>query len=645
VQSIANVHLPATFGGVANFSATYSGAAGTDFTAAGIGDGVLEIIDFRANQNKDEASVKSIKVSPLSASWAKTKADRRDQQVLALLPVSAAVSGITVKSGEQKDVLLSIAQISTTQPVKVDLAGRRVDEPQITVAGLQAALERTRNGALVLPFLSVPKVPSVPSVPVVASIATTNARQINLVEISTDKALFALRDQSFSAAQSASVKLDVTLGAAIVTGDKTSVRIFGKRVSLSDLALRDDAAKDPWFSAKEVRTAPFDADLLGAQIELPKIDVMSPLLSVAMGKDGIDVARKLVPAERAPVVAAAKASNTISAAPKLSIAGIAITGGRVNFTDSTLPTAITHVIDAIKVSADRIELDNSRPHTATTSATLVSGGAVQAKLKFDQRSNEGKAEITVERMTLAALSPHLNRNTRLQLGRGEAAIAGRVKFSSAANAIEAMRFEGSTALRNVELIDETTLAPFAQWAELSSTDMKVVLGAQGTEVTLADLLLDQPPGKLVIAQDGTVNLTQLGKVDAPVAQPAALTQATPAATDAQKKPRVKVDRLQVTGGYVEFADFSLRPQFGVRISALAGVIVGLSTEPASRAEVSMEGKVDEFGLARLAGNLSPLGATEYTDLKATFRNLRDEKSYPVFRDIRGPQYCVWQALA
>jgi len=59
-----------------------------------------------------------------------------------------------------------------------------------------------------------------------------------------------------------SAKLDVTLGAAIVTGDKTSVRISGQRVSLSNLALRDDAAKDPWSSAKEVRTAPFDADLL-----------------------------------------------------------------------------------------------------------------------------------------------------------------------------------------------------------------------------------------------------------------------------------------------------------------------------------------------------------------------------------------------
>ena len=634
VQSIANVALPTTLGGSANFSATYSVAAGTDFTAAGIGNGVLEIVDFRANQNKDEASVKSIKVSPLSASWAKTKADGRDQQVLALLPVSAAMSGVTMKSGEQKDALLSIAQINTTQPVAVDLGGRRVDVPQITIVGLQAALERARNGALALPFLSVTTVLAVPSVPVVASSTTSKAWQINLVEISTDKALFSLRDQSFSTAQSVSAKLDLTLGAAIVAGDKTSVpsvRVSGKRMSLSDLALRDDEAKDAWFSAKEVRAAPFDADLGGAKIELPKIDIVSPLVSVAMDKDGIDIARRLAPAERAPVVVATKSGstgNTSNTATKISIAGIAINGGRVNFTDSTLPTAITHVIDAIKAGADRIELDNSRPLTATASATLASGGAAQAKLQFDKRRNEGEAEITLERLTLAALSPYLNRNTRLKLGKGEATIGGRVKFFSAANATEALRFEGNTALRNVELIDESTLAPFAQWAELSSTDMKVVFGAQGTEVLLADLLLDQPRGKLIIAQDGTVNLTQIGKVDIPVAQPATLTQAASAPTDIQKKPRVKVDRLQVTGGDVEFADLSLRPQFGVRISDLAGVIVGLTTEPASRAEVSMEGKVDEFGLARLAGNLSPLGATEYTDLKATFRNLEMKNLTP-----------------
>lgn len=103
VQSVANLQLPAglAIGGTVNLRTNYSAAAGTDFVAAGIGDGVLEVNDLRAMQGKDEASLKSIKLSPLSASWAKTKADGREQQVFALLPLTAVLQGITVKGGHR----------------------------------------------------------------------------------------------------------------------------------------------------------------------------------------------------------------------------------------------------------------------------------------------------------------------------------------------------------------------------------------------------------------------------------------------------------------------------------------------------------------------------------------------------------------
>ena len=636
--AIANIKLPVGVAGTANLSAKYSAAVGVDFAAAGIGDGILEITELRVTQGKDEATIKSIKVSPLAASWAKTKANGIDQQVSALLPLSAALSGVTVKVGDQKNALLNAAQISTTLPVNVDLSGRRVVLPKISIAGLLLAIERARNGVVVMPFAAdtAPLATAVAAAPAATAHAqaASNTWQIEVAEIAADRATLALHDQTFSTPQTASATLDLTLGAAIVTGGKLSVRASGKRLTLSDIALRDDEAKDAWLTVKEMRVAPFDTDMSSAKIELPKIDILSPQITMALSKDGLDVARKLMPAvvaatsTYAPVAAPIAKINSEKSTAKISIASIAVNGGRITFTDTTLPTALTHVVDAIRITADRIELDDSRPITATSSATLASGGAVQAKLKFDHRGGAGEADITVERMALAALSPYLNRNTRLRLAKGDATIAGRVKFSGVANATETIRFEGNAALRDIELIDETTRAPFAQWAELSSQDLRVVLGAQGTDVMFTDLLLDQPRGKLIIAQNGTVNLTQIGKADAPTMPSTASAQAAPTPVDADKKTLVKVDRLQVTGGDIEFADLSLRPQFGVRISDLAGLIVGLSSEPSSRAEVSMEGKVDEFGLARLSGNLSPLGAADYTDLKATFRNLEMKNLTP-----------------
>lgn len=676
VQSIANLKLPVTVGGTINLSANYSAAAGTDFTAAGIGGGTLEIIDASATLDKDVASVKSIKVSPLSASWAKTKsAGGRDDQLFALLPLSAALSGVSVNSGEQKDALLSIAQIATPQPVSVDIASRRVDVPQIAITGLQAMVERSRIGTIMLPFANVAAEPvatpptatttnepaknansvakastataktvTTPATPLI--VANASAWKVNVTEITSDKAALALHDQSLATPQAASAKLDVTLGATIEAGDKLNVRISGKRLSLTEIALRDDAAKEPWLAVKEVRATPFETDVLGQKIELPKFDVISPTVNLALDKEGLNVARKLAPATaitpapvtspasaQAPAALIAKSNETktnAGAVPKISVAGITINGGRVSFTDSTLPGELTHVVDAIKVGVDRIEVDGSRPLTASVNATLTSGGSLQAKLKLDQRRNAGEADLAVERVTLAPFSPYLNRNTRLKLSKGEASVAGRAKFSTAAYTPEALRFEGNAAVRDLELIDETTQTPFAQWAELSSQDLKITQGADGLNIVLADLLLDQPRGKLIIGEDGTVNLTQIGKLDASGTPTQAVkpAQAAPAPIDVEKQVRVKVDRLQVTGGDVEFADLSLRPQFGTRVSNLSGLIVGLSTEPSSRAEVSMEGKVDEFGLARLSGNLSPLGATEYTDLKAIFRNLEMKNLTP-----------------
>ncbi len=643
VQSIANVRLPVTLGGTANFRTNYSAAAGTDFVAAGIGDGVLEVNDVRASEGKDEASVKSIKLSPLSASWAKTKVDGREQQVFALLPLTAMVQGLIVKTGSQSEPLLSATQVMTAKPVAIDINARTVDVPQIVIAGVQGSVSRDKSGRVMLPFVSLPSSETAPPSgpqPVAAKLAPdAKGWTINVAELATEKASLAMRDQSFAVPQTVAANLDLTLGALITMGGKRSVTINSKRVALNDLSVRDQAATAAWLNVKEVRAQPVELDVFAPNLDLPKIDVVGPVVNLILDKDGLDVARKFVSAAvvSAPPVALARATPTaVATAQKISVAGITVNSGRVSLTDNSLPTALTHVVDAIRINSDRIEIDGSRPMSATANATLASGGTLQAKLRFDQKRTEGDAEFNLEKVTLAAFSPYLNRNAKLKLKRGEAALAGRIKFSGAANAQEAMNFNGNLAVREFELIDEKTQAPFARWAELSSQEVKLSVGKSGLDLELADLLLDQPRGELIIAENGTINFAQIGKTDAsgaPIAAPQSVNpaQSAPAPTDAtasEKAVRVKVDRLQVTGGDIEFADLSLRPQFGTKISNLSGLIVGLSTDPSSRAEVSLEGKVDEFGLARVSGNLSPLGATDYTDIKVIFRNVEMKNLTP-----------------
>ena len=63
------------------------------------------------------------------------------------------------------------------------------------------------------------------------------------------------------------------------------------------------------------------------------------------------------------------------------------------------------------------------------------------------------------------------------------------------------------------------------------------------------------------------------------------------------------------------------PAVGTRVSDLSGLIVGISSEVSSAPRCRWRARWIRFGLARLSGTVAPASAAQYTDLKASFRNL------------------------
>ena len=51
------------------------------------------------------------------------------------------------------------------------------------------------------------------------------------------------------------------------------------------------------------------------------------------------------------------------------------------------------------------------------------------------------------------------------------------------------------------------------------------------------------------------------------------------------------------------------------------MVNGLSTQPGTRSQVELDGRVDEFGLARLRGEVNAFSPRDSMDLQAVFRNV------------------------
>jgi Domain of Unknown Function (DUF748) len=519
--NIAGVTLPVHIDGTAKFRTNYGAAAGTDFLAAGVGGGALDFADVVIKEKKtksvdsasannassgsdiDSATIKSIALTPLSFSWVRRKGEisGAPANAYALQPLAASIGAISVNASNSKAPMLALERI-VVDPITVDVVTQKVDASRIAIAGVQANIERDRRGEVLLPFTNVSsdetaKSSAVETQSKVVATASTkrNDWRFNVGEISTERATVNVRDASFVSTQRGALKLDASFGVVYEMGAKSSAQILVKTLRASDISLRDDASGNaaPWFTTKEVRSPAFTFDALGAKFEFPKIEIVSPQVIASMDKSGIDLAVKLTPiVATSDTTSAPVKRSTDAMSPKVSLAGVVLTGGRASLTDKTLATPITHTLDKIAATTERIELDWTRPIVARMTAALASGGDLKSNVKFDQRRGEGDIDVSADKVALIAFSPYLNQNTRLKLTKGEFASTAKVKFATAAKAAEPWRVDATAKLSGVELLDETTQAPFATWGELSSTDIKVRAGVNGSgvDIVLGDLLLE-----------------------------------------------------------------------------------------------------------------------------------------------------------
>ncbi|MDE1979912.1 MAG: DUF748 domain-containing protein, partial [Betaproteobacteria bacterium] len=82
-----------------------------------------------------------------------------------------------------------------------------------------------------------------------------------------------------------------------------------------------------------------------------------------------------------------------------------------------------------------------------------------------------------------------------------------------------------------------------------------------------------------------------------------------------------IDRTAIENADVDFTDQSIKPDFRVRMQKLSGVINGLSDAPDSSAQIELDGQVNDYGSAKVRGQLQPFRATQNTDVTLDFRNL------------------------
>ncbi len=266
-------------------------------------------------------------------------------------------------------------------------------------------------------------------------------------------------------------------------------------------------------------------------------------------------------------------------------------------------------------------------------AEVKSGGRIALRGRAVPAQGTVEAKIEATSVALAPLASVLAQFASVKLGSGDVSLSGTLRLGGK----EAkLAYSGSAAIANLAL-DDLAGVRLLGWKSLATESLKATLSPN--DIDIDELRLAAPAGRFAIAKDGTSNISRAfaknqaaaGDNKPPASKGSAARVVEPAAApgvDADEtKPgaegafSVDVRRVRIEQGALDFSDDSLSPGFVAKIYELAGTANGLSSDRESRSQFTLEGRVDEFGYARLSGSVNPFAPRNRSTFRVQLRNV------------------------
>ena len=243
---------------------------------------------------------------------------------------------------------------------------------------------------------------------------------------------------------------------------------------------------------------------------------------------------------------------------------------------------------------------------------VIKGNEFAARGSVALQPLRADLEVELDALPLAPAQRWLPETVAVKIAAGALSGKGTLRIREASVA-----YEGTAAVRGLRLEERESGALLFAW-QLAETDaLKLALAPLRIEI--GEMVAREPEGRLVIAQDGSLNLA-----------------AAVAKGGGQGEPvRVGLERLRIEKGTLHFADRSLANPFEVTIRELSGTMTDLGNVSAEPAHIRLAGRVQPYGSARIRGTVDLDAPTQLADVRADLRNLQLEAFNPYITKFAG----------
>ncbi len=495
-----------------------------------------------------------------------------------------------------------------------DLLNRKFAVKRVALDGLNVNLAVNRQGEFnVLALLDKMSKPAAkaPAEKVAAPAAPAPALAWSLGEFVLSNGLLRWHDDSKQTPVAGEVRnlharvgrIDSTLAAPIEVGEVAYQVDLGERFRVEKMAV------------KGIRV-----DLAGHRIDIAEVSNSQTRARMLRNKQG-EIEWVSSPVLRTIRASDAKAKDEkpwVGNVAKLDIDDLAFA-----FEDKSTSPAALQELEGFSLHAENL---GNEPHKA---GKLALQGKINKKgsLKVDGSLQvmplQAKLKVETVAIPVMPLEPYFGQFLNIALTRGQVSNKGEATAQIDKDGSFKAGYKGSVTLGDFLAVDKGNSADFLKWKSLYLGGIDFRL--QPMAINIGEIALADFYSKLILNQAGRLNVQDIVKKaqgEAPATPPVAAAPTTPGKTAEVKaaepaKPAlpIKIAKITLQNGTVNFSDFFVKPNYTVNVTKLGGRVTGLSSAADTVADLDLRGSYANSAPVSIVGKLNPLAAKSYLDIK------------------------------
>lgn len=338
-------------------------------------------------------------------------------------------------------------------------------------------------------------------------------------------------------------------------------------------------------------------------LHFESIRLRKPYLDAWLDEDGHPGLLQLLPESNA-------SATTTASGPALqvSVDTFELEAGRVQLTDRSIEPAVSEAIENLNLKLEGIDNIDNTSMPFDLGLQLAAGGTLGVNgqlIALPEVSASGKASI--DSIPLTPAQPYIQQLLAISIESGTFSTEADFSLTADGNA----SLSGALGIAGLEVKDTYENEPLLAWETMDIDRYEI--NSADTSAQVSSLRFSQPYGRLQIREDLSTNVGDL------LIEPDNADRAE-TVTDGPAWSAV-VGGIVVEDGSMDFSDLSLPLPFATRVTSLDGTISTIDSKSNEPANVRLEGQVDEFGLARIEGDMNLLDPVAHTDVTVEFRNL------------------------